>query len=381
MVRRSSQSVRNWLNGLITAGVINIGERATRRPVKCPGNNHYAQKAQCCVWYDVLDDIQENLFDGGKCGAEAHESLRLSFHDPIGYSVTSNLLSFGRKNKCVVPRGVFVRDADSLSRAPGGADGSIIAFADIELEYAGNAGLADIADDQKNVADDHKVSYGDIIQFAGAVALANCPGSPRIQFLAGRPNATVPAPQSSLPSPFDSVPKILLRLADATFTPAEVVALMASHSLGGQKNVDKSKSGYTFDTTPDKLDSQFFLETLLKGTEKGRTAFGTAPAPVENQIRLQSDYALARHPLTSCTWQSYINNQKLMSTQFGKAMEKLAVLGQRKASLYDCSEVIPTPAAYNTPATYPAGKSSRDIEASLTTLDMHRTSKTPWKGY
>ena len=41
---------------------------------------------QCCVWFDVLDDIQENLFDGGECGEEVHESLRLTFHDAIGIS-------------------------------------------------------------------------------------------------------------------------------------------------------------------------------------------------------------------------------------------------------------------------------------------------------
>lgn len=99
---------------------------------------------------------------------------------------------------------------------------------------ANNAGLEEIVESQKYLADSHKVSYGDIIQFVGAIGLANCPGSPRVQFLAGRANATVPAPESTLPAPWDSVPQILLRMADAGFTPDEVVALMASHSLGGQ---------------------------------------------------------------------------------------------------------------------------------------------------
>jgi len=42
--------------------------------------------------------MQKNLFDNGSCGEEAHESLRLTFHDAIGYSQAANLLSlFGKK--------------------------------------------------------------------------------------------------------------------------------------------------------------------------------------------------------------------------------------------------------------------------------------------
>ena len=42
--------------------------------------------AECCVLFPILEDIQENLFDGGECGEEVHESLRLTFHDAIGIS-------------------------------------------------------------------------------------------------------------------------------------------------------------------------------------------------------------------------------------------------------------------------------------------------------
>ena len=75
-----------------------------------------------------MQDIQANLFDGGECGEETHEvnpplicslwlctnvltgqSLRLTFHDAIGFSLHSN--------------------------KGGGADGSMIAFADIETKY------------------------------------------------------------------------------------------------------------------------------------------------------------------------------------------------------------------------------------------------------
>ena len=85
----------------------------SKRSVTCPGgqttgdekvSQHHALcmqgadcLSQCCVWFDVLDDIQTNLyvanalqspmalnitcrFDGGECGEEVHESLRVSRH-------------------------------------------------------------------------------------------------------------------------------------------------------------------------------------------------------------------------------------------------------------------------------------------------------------
>lgn len=66
------------------------------------------------------------------------------------------------------------------------------------------------------------------IQLAGAVGISNCPGAPRLQFLLGRPNATAPAPDGSIPAPFDSTDAILARFADAGFVSDEVIALLAS---------------------------------------------------------------------------------------------------------------------------------------------------------
>ena len=58
---------------------------AITRRVTCPDGNITANEA-CCVLFPILEDIQTNLFDGGKCGEEVHESLRLTFHDSIGWS-------------------------------------------------------------------------------------------------------------------------------------------------------------------------------------------------------------------------------------------------------------------------------------------------------
>lgn len=55
-----------------------------------------------------------------------------------------------------------------------------------------------------------------------------------------------------------------------------------------------------------------------------------------------------------------------MVTKFEKAMAKLAVLGQNPRELTDCSEVIPVPKkALSNVATLPAGKTLKDIQASV----------------
>ena len=57
---------------------------ALTRRVACPDGKNTATNEACCAWFPILEDIQENLFDGGECGEETHESLRLTFHDAIG---------------------------------------------------------------------------------------------------------------------------------------------------------------------------------------------------------------------------------------------------------------------------------------------------------
>ena len=55
-----------------------------------------------------------------------------------------------------------------------------------------------------------------------------------------------------------------------------------------------------------------------------------------------------------------------MVTKFERVMVKLATLGQNPRALTDCSDVIPVPANVRLPpATLPAGKSLRDVEAAV----------------
>ena len=55
------------------------------RRATCSDGTVVANSA-CCVLIPVIQDLQTNLFDGGECGEEVHESLRLTFHDAIGIS-------------------------------------------------------------------------------------------------------------------------------------------------------------------------------------------------------------------------------------------------------------------------------------------------------
>jgi len=329
------------------AALLNCVHAAVLKPVACPDGVHSAINPQCCTWFTILDDLQENFFEN-HCGEEVHESLRLTFHDAIAFSPAANR------------RGEF---------GGGGADGSIITFSDIENPFHANGGIDDIVDAQEPFIDKFGVTPGDFIQFAGAVGISNCAGAPRLDFFAGRPAPTGPADDLLVPEPFDNVDKILARMADAGFSPDEVVALLASHTVAAADHIDESIPGSPFDSTPDRFDSQIFIETQLRGTLfPGDGAHeGQHSSPLRGQIRLESDHNLARDSRTSCKWQSFVLDQNAMRNEFKAAMRKLALIGHDESTLIDCSEVIPVPKANNRKPSFPAGLTNRDIEQACAT--------------
>lgn len=289
----------------------------------------------------MRDDLQTNLFEG-QCGEDVHESLRLTFHDGVSFSLSGQFQG-------------------------GGADGSILLFP-VETTFSENAGTDDGVDALAPFLTRHNVTGGDLIQFAAAFGLTNCPGAPRLQFLVGRPNATGPAQDGAIPGPADSVDSILSRFADAGFTSAEVIHLLASHTVARSDTIIPGHQAVPFDSTPFNFDTQFFLEVLLAGVGApfGRAQPNTtggevdSPLPQSNEMRLQSDFALARDSVsknlppqvgcfllflqrTACEWQSMVDNQQLMVDNFRTAMMKLSNVGQDVSKLIDCSELIPEP--------------------------------------
>ena len=145
---------------------------ARTRRATCPDGTTTASNTACCQWYTIRDDIQSSMFQN-QCGEEVHETLRLAFHDAMGYSPTSG---------------------------GGGADGSILTFSSTELSYTENAGLEDAVDlITPYLTTYSSVTAGDFLQFAAAVGISNCAGAPTMQFMAGRPNASEAAPEGSVP--------------------------------------------------------------------------------------------------------------------------------------------------------------------------------------
>ncbi|GJJ13039.1 hypothetical protein Clacol_007288 [Clathrus columnatus] len=256
----------------------------------------------------------------------------------------------------------------------GGADGSMLVFPDVEPNFPANLGISDSVEALLPFLSSHpEISAGDLIQFAGAVGISNCPGAPRLQFLLGRPNATAPAPEGLIPEPQDTVTSILARMSDGgNFSPDEVIALLASHSIARSDHVDPTIRAVPFDSTPFTFDTQIFLEVLLKGVGfpgiPGNLGEVESPLPIGEglnvgEMRLQSDFALARDPRTACTWQGFVNEQEKMSIAFQAAMAKLAIIGQDATHFVDCSEVVPIPVfSVNKPATFPATKTCADIQ-------------------
>ncbi|KAH8102149.1 lignin peroxidase VLG1 precursor white-rot fungus [Cristinia sonorae] len=334
--------VSKALTAILAMGAsIQVASAALTRRVACPDGIHTATNEACCSLFAVLDDIQENLFDGGKCNAEAHEALRLTFNDAIAIS----------------------NRADNV----GGADGSIMLFSDVETTYHPNIGLDEVVAIQKPFVERHDISAADFIQFAGAVAVSNCPGAPRLPFFLGRTDATGPAPDGLVPEPFHTSNQILSRFADAGpvgFTTKEVVWALAAHTIAAADDVDTSAPGSPLDTTPFTFDTQFFVETQLRGTTfpSDNRVQGERQSAVQGVLRLQSDHVLARDPRTSCEWQSFVNNQQKLQDRFKDTWLKISLLGNDQDSMIDCSEVIPEPTTIDVQATFPPTLSNRQIE-------------------
>ncbi|KAJ7089562.1 manganese-dependent peroxidase [Mycena epipterygia] len=337
------------------------GASTPKRRTTCPGGEYVANEA-CCAWFPVLDDILPNMFNN-ECGDDAHGALRLVFHDAIGFS----------------PSG-----------GGGGADGSIIVFNDTELTYPANDGLDDPVNTEAPFIKAHNVTPGDFIQFAGAVSLSLCPGAPRVGFMMGRPMplAPAPGPDGLVPEPFgvsfssstlisinralDSVEDILARMADAGgFTPTEVVALLASHSIAGADTVDPTIPGTPFDSTPSLFDTQIFIEVQLRGTmfPGSQPGQGEVESALAGELRLQSDHLMARDSETSCIWQSFAGNLPAVQPAFASALHKLSIIGHNPADLIDCSDVIPgaPPLPADAGPHLPAGQTQNDIEQACAT--------------
>ncbi|KAF8801715.1 heme peroxidase [Phlegmacium glaucopus] len=243
-------------------------------------------------------------------GGIAHSALRLAFHDAIGFSIHG---------------------------MGGGADGSILVFNATETAFRK---IDDITARQFPVFQETGLSAGDLMA----------------SNFFGRPPPLAPAPDLTVPEPTDSATAIIERFADAGFAVPEIIALLASHTIAAA----------TIPGTPFDSDTQVFLEVLLKGSlfPGNGSQPGEVLSPLAGEMRLQSDFLLARDSRTACLWQESVNNQKHVTTVFKQAMAKLQVLGQNTKKLIDCSEIVPTSAPFTSDIKFPASFSQADVEIS-----------------
>ncbi len=84
---------------------------------------------------------------------------------------------------------------------------------------------------------------------------------------------------------------------------------LCSHTIAAADHVDPSIPGTPFDSTPELFDTQFFIETQLRGTLFPGTGGnqGEVESPLRGELRLQSDSELARDSRTACEWQSFVS--------------------------------------------------------------------------
>ena len=113
---------------------------ALTKRVACPDGKNTATNAACCALFPIRDDIVNNLFHN-QCAEEAHESLRLTFHDAVAFSPSAEA------------RGQF---------AGGGADGSIVLFSELETNFHANLGTDEIVALQKPIIARHNISAADL---------------------------------------------------------------------------------------------------------------------------------------------------------------------------------------------------------------------------
>ena len=84
------------------------------------------------------------------------------------------------------------------------------------------------------------------IQFAGAISLTLCPGAPQVNFSIGRPPPKAPAPKFLIPQPVNTTDELLTLFAGVGFSPAELIALLTSHTVAGADDFSPPLQGYDF---------------------------------------------------------------------------------------------------------------------------------------
>ncbi|KAF1950119.1 heme peroxidase [Byssothecium circinans] len=231
------------------------------------------------VWASIAADLQSSMMSQGTCTNLARQTVRLSFHDCF----------------------------------PGSCDGSIILANECTTRVENNR-MVEICDTLGAAAPSYNVTTADLIQFAAAIGIASCSSGPITSFYAGRTDSFTASLTGQVPGANANANALVSQFAAKGFTTTELVALTGSHTIGRNR-------GGAIDSTIGKWDSGFY----------GQVSKGTAPNPIP------ADVSLSNSTVTMKVWNAVRKSQGAFDSAFVPAMEKMSLMGWRKADLVDRS--------------------------------------------
>ncbi|KAF6802935.1 versatile peroxidase VPL1 [Colletotrichum sojae] len=259
------------------------------------------------VWSRVNADLNPLFMAGNQCNDLARAAIRAIFHDCGSW--------------------------DTSQGFSGGCDGSLVLGVnpDIELNRAENRGLQAVAKVFKDLAAKHNVPVADVIVFAGNAAIFLCPGGPKVRTYIGRTDTTNSAKPGGLPDVFDTAQNLFSLFQAKGYGAEDLAALLGAHSTSTQNFVDESRKNASQDSTPGQWDVSYYKETYDFATKK-TAAPGVFVFPSDEKLATQTDVGKK--------FQGFIGNQNKWASSFQNAMEKMALFGNNKGSMADCTDSI-----------------------------------------
>jgi hypothetical protein len=282
--KRTVGTIMNWVNGMIG-----------RNSNTCPA-----------VWSEISTTLTAQFLADGQCTDAARAAIRGAFHDCFNGACDGSLIL---ANECANPE---------------------------------NRGLERLCGNLGNLANEKQVGVADLIQFAAAHAIKTCPGGPTVPVKVGRKDSSSANAQGVLPAhnmgggdlvklfgkTFIScvIGLVTNRIsASKGFSPVDLAALIGAHTTAKQRGVDPSKAGASLDSTVGTWDNKFYQETKS----------GKAP------FTLQADKNVAQNPITAIPFNTFALSKGAWDLAFVSAMTRMSMLGVDRASLVDCTSVLP----------------------------------------
>ncbi|XP_055806430.1 L-ascorbate peroxidase 3-like [Solanum dulcamara] len=192
----------------------------------------------------------------------------------------------------------------------GGPDGSI--RNEVEYKHAANNGLKIAIDLCEEIKARHpKITYGDLYQLAGVVAI-EVTGGPTIDFVPGRKDSSSSPEEGRLPDAKQGPPHLRDVFYRMGLSDKDIVALSGGHTLG---RAHPERSGFEGPWTkePLKFDNSYFVELLKEDSE--------------DLLKLPTDKALVEDSLFRPYVKLYAKDEEAFFRDYAESHKKLSELG------------------------------------------------------